>query len=72
VRSAATLAATLDGSRDLAMLFRDLATLRRDPPVIRSAEELRWAGPTPEFDELCAATLDAPRLAERAQRLAPA
>ena len=70
VRGAANLAATLAGSRELAMLFRDLATLRTQPPAMASVEELRWAGPTPRFAELCEKVLDAPGLARTAERLA--
>ncbi|HET6965843.1 MAG TPA: 5'-3' exonuclease H3TH domain-containing protein [Acidimicrobiales bacterium] len=70
IRGAATLASTLAGSRDLAMLFRDLATLRRDPPVMGAVGELLWAGPTPEFARLCEKVLDAPALMRRAERLA--
>jgi 5'-3' exonuclease len=70
IRGAATLAATLSGSRDLAMLFRDLATLRRDPPVMASVGELRWEGPTPEFAEMCRSVLDGPGLVRRAEELA--
>ena len=70
VRGAATPAATLSGSRDLAMLFRDLATLRREPPAMGSVAELRWAGPEPEFPDLCAEVLDAPGLARTAAQLA--
>jgi 5'-3' exonuclease len=50
--SAATLARTLDQNRDLALLFRDLATLRTDIPLFASVDELRWNGPTPAFSEL--------------------
>jgi 5'-3' exonuclease len=49
--NAATLAATLQRSRDLVFLFRDLATLRTDIPVFDSIEDLRWKGPTPRFAE---------------------
>jgi 5'-3' exonuclease len=52
--SAATLAATLDRNRDLALLFRDLATLRCDIPLFASVDELRWGGPTPDFPPLAA------------------
>ena len=70
IRGAAALASTLAGSRDLAMLFRDLATLRRDPPLIGTAGELRWQGPTADFGRLCREVLDAPALPARAARLA--
>ena len=42
------------------MLFRDLATLRTDAPVLGSGEELRWTGPTTGFARLSA---DGARLA---------
>ena len=70
IRGAGTLATTLAGSRDLAMLFRDLATLRTEPPVIGSAAELRWAGPTGDFVGLCEKVLDGPSLIRRAEALA--
>ena len=47
--NAATLSATLERNRSLALLFRDLATLRTDVPLFESVEQLRWKGPTPEF-----------------------
>ena len=50
--SAATLARTLQRDRDLALLFRDLATLRTDIPLFASVDELCWSGPTPAFSAL--------------------
>ena len=35
--------------RDLALLFKDLATLRTGAPLFRDVDELRWRGPTPGF-----------------------
>ena len=49
--SAATLASTLERDRKLALLFRDLATLRTDIPVFESVDELEWKGPTDRFEE---------------------
>ena len=69
VRGAAKLAATLDEQRDLAFLFRDLATLRTDAEVFASVEELRWAGPTPDFAAV-AEQLRAPALLTRAEAVA--
>lgn len=69
VRAAGTLAATLAASRDLALLFRDLATLRTEPQVIDRVENMLWRGPTDDFDRFARAVLDAPALAERAARL---
>jgi len=39
----------LGEQRDLALLFKDLATLRTDAPLFRDVDELRWRGPTPAF-----------------------
>ncbi|MGH9165256.1 MAG: 5'-3' exonuclease [Acidimicrobiales bacterium] len=69
VRGARSLANVLNEQRDLALLFRDLATLRLAPPVLAAVDDLRWAGPTPAFTEICAA-FDAHRLPERAEALA--
>ncbi len=69
VRGAARLAATLVEYRELARLFRDLATLRHDVPIAVSVDALRWTGPRPEFFELCA-RLDLGGLFRRAQALA--
>jgi 5'-3' exonuclease len=52
--SAGTLAATLLRERDLAMLFRTLATLRTDIPLFDNVDQLEWNGPTPAFDEIAA------------------
>jgi 5'-3' exonuclease len=35
--------------RDLALRFKDLATLRADAPLFRDVDELRWRGPAPAF-----------------------
>jgi 5'-3' exonuclease len=39
----------LEDKHDLALLFKDLATLRTDAPLFRDVKELRWRGPTPAF-----------------------
>jgi 5'-3' exonuclease len=41
--------AILGESRDLALLFKDLATLRIDAPLFPDVEELRWRGPSAAF-----------------------
>jgi 5'-3' exonuclease len=43
---AGSLAATLTRDRDLARLFRRLATLRTNVPVFESVDDLAWRGPT--------------------------
>lgn len=69
VRGAASLAATLNEQQELAMLFKDLATLRASLPVLTATEELRWVGPKEEFRSLVT-RLGAPELAVRAEALA--
>jgi 5'-3' exonuclease len=71
VRGAGKLAATLDTQRDLALLFRRIATVELDAPTIGSVDELAWRGPGPELTELCE-RIDAPGVLRRAERLAPA
>jgi 5'-3' exonuclease len=55
---AGALASTLLKDRDLALLFRKLATLRTDIALFGDVEELRWSGSTAAFSEL-GARLDA-------------
>ncbi|MHB8245345.1 MAG: 5'-3' exonuclease [Acidimicrobiales bacterium] len=69
VRSAPALAARLDEDRDLAHLFRELATLRVDPTLVKSVDTLEWRGPLSGFDQV-ARLLSSPRLAARAGELA--
>ena len=69
VRGAARLAAELAAHRDLAIRFRDLATLRTGAPVFDSVDELRWTGPGPGLFDRCA-RLNAPGYFKRAQALA--
>jgi 5'-3' exonuclease len=69
VRGAARLADNLAEHRDDALLFRRLATLVDDCVTLGSVDELRWTGPADDFAEV-AASMDAPGLAERADRLA--
>jgi 5'-3' exonuclease len=54
LRGADKMAATLRDNRDLAMLFKDLATLREDEPLFESVDALRWQGPTEAFPAFCA------------------
>ena len=52
-RSSSRLAITLQANFKLALLFRDLATLRTSEPRLHSPEELRWKGPRASFSEFC-------------------
>jgi len=54
----------LGDRRDLALLFKRLATLRTDAPLFRNVDELRWRGPTDVF-AAWTERMGAPRLLER-------
>jgi 5'-3' exonuclease len=54
------LSITLEKDRELAMLFRNLATLRTDIPVFESVDQLEWNGPTPAFQAFKARLDSAP------------
>ncbi len=68
LRGAEKLAVTLRDQRELALLFRRIATVERDVEV-GAVDDWRWTGPTPEF-EAWAERLDAPDLWRRASALA--
>ena len=53
--------------RELALLFKQLATLRTDAGLFADVEELRWRGPRGEFDGW-AEKLSSPRLLERGRK----
>ena len=54
----------LQERRELALLFKKLATLRTDAALFRDVDELRWQGPTPAFASWTE-RMEAPRLLER-------
>jgi 5'-3' exonuclease len=56
--------AVLGERRKLALLFKDLATLRTDAPLFRDVDELRWRGPTDSWASWTR-RMKAPRLLER-------
>ena len=60
---------TLGNSRQQALLFKDLATLRSDAPLFKKIDELRWRGPKDSFPAIAEKIGDA-RLAMRAQDVA--
>src|SRR5262249_39103820 len=45
VRGAPALALALAGAREDALLYRTLATLRRDAPLVEVLADLEWRGP---------------------------
>jgi 5'-3' exonuclease len=57
----------LGNRRELALLFKNLATLRTDAPLFRNVDALRWNGATATFASF-AERIDAPRLVERAAK----
>ncbi len=59
----------LGKQRDLALLFKNLATLRTDAPLFKKVETLRWRGATPAF-AAWAKRMEAPRLLERCEKAA--
>lgn len=61
------LAATLHAGRQVADLFKDLATLRIDVPV-GYVDDWYWKGPSPAFASWCE-RFGLPRLADRAEKL---
>lgn len=65
VRGAQRLAGVLFGQWDEALLYRTLATLRRDAPVFEALDSLQWKGPAPRFAGY-SARLRMPSLYERA------
>lgn len=59
----------LGEQRELALLFKDLATLRTNAPLFESVDALCWRGPKPTF-AAWAEKLQDPRLLERAAKCA--
>ena len=54
----------LGNNRELALLFKRLATLSADAPLFSKIDELRWRGPTEAFTDFVG-TLGEPRLLQR-------
>ena len=68
MRGSAKLAATLAENRELAMLFRKVATIAYDAPTFDRLDELAWTGPTPELPGLIT-QLGGEHLIDRAKSL---
>ena len=68
VRGGAKLAQTFADNRDLAFLFRRIATIELDAPTPETLDELEWTGPNDGFAEL-AESIDAERHLERIEKL---
>jgi 5'-3' exonuclease len=63
-------AAVLGERRELALLFKKLATLRTDAQLFSSVDELKWRVPTEKF-AACAAQLDDSRVLARSLKAHP-
>ena len=59
--------AVLGDRRELALLFKQLATLRTDAPLFRKVEDLRWRGCTGAFASWTE-RMETPRLRERCRK----
>ena len=68
VRGSAKLATTLAENRELALLFRRIATIDDSAPTFDRLEDLAWAGPTAEFPEIIG-RLGGDHLIERVEKL---
>jgi 5'-3' exonuclease len=55
-------------NRPLALLFKELAILKTDAPLFADVEELRWRGPTVEFEAM-AEKIENPRLLTKVRKL---
>src|SRR3954464_13010095 len=61
----------LGAQRELALLFKNLATLRSEEPLFEAVDDLRWRGPTQTFAAV-AAKLGDSRLLARSVSATPA
>jgi len=57
-----------DEKRGLAVLFKELATLKTDAPLFEDVDELQWRGATPEF-EAVTKKIENPRLLMKVHKL---
>ena len=67
-RSAARLATVLQNNFKLALLFRNLATLRTKEPDISSSDEVSWNGSRTAFPAICE-RVDDPMLIDRVAKI---
>ena len=67
-RSADRLTTVLQNNFKLALLFRNLATLRTKEPDIFSSDEVSWNGPGPTFPAICE-RVDDPQLIDRVAKI---
>jgi len=58
----------LGDRQEMALLFKDLATLRTNAPLFRNMDELAWKGPAAGFEKW-AEKMEDPRILARASKL---
>jgi 5'-3' exonuclease len=58
----------LGDNRDLALLFKTLATLKSDAKLFKNVDRLKWTGPTADF-AAWAERMESPRLIERCAKI---
>jgi len=68
VRGAPALAQSLAAHREVALLYRELARLRRDVPLVETLDALHWRGPNQAELEAFAERVGDSRLVELAMR----
>jgi 5'-3' exonuclease len=68
VRGAPALAQSLAEHREVSLLYRELARLRRDVPLVETLDALRWRGPNRQELEAFAERVGDARLVELAVR----
>jgi 5'-3' exonuclease len=68
VRGAATLARNLSESRETALLYRELAVLRRDVALVETVDDLEWRGARRKELEQLTGELGDERLVDRVPR----
>ena len=67
-RAATRLAEALQTNFELALLFRNLATLRTSEPDLASFDEVRWTRPRSSFQTICK-RVDDPQLNDRVSKI---
>jgi 5'-3' exonuclease len=67
-RGAKGLSENLESQREAALLYKELATLRRDVPLTESIEDLEWRGARRELLETVADEIGDRGILERIER----
>jgi len=68
VVGAERLSRTLEGERELALLYKKLATLTKDVPLAETADDLTYRGASPSAWSAMCERFEAPRMVDRAPK----